>query len=110
MRGLSQATTLKILENLKKFAEPLGLLQIPSKEWKFGIIKAAVGRASGSSPVIGFSDIIEPKSDWIEEKIRLRKEARDNKDFAAADQIRKDLAEQGIILEDRPDGTTRWKR
>ncbi|MBA3612701.1 MAG: hypothetical protein H0W49_07255 [Nitrospirales bacterium] len=49
-------------------------------------------------------------SEWIEEKIRVRNEARAQKDFSTADTIRKELAEQGIILEDRPDGTTRWKR
>ena len=46
----------------------------------------------------------------VEEKISVREEARAKKDFAAADTIRKELAEQGVILEDRPDGTTRWKR
>jgi cysteinyl-tRNA synthetase len=44
------------------------------------------------------------------QKIELRNEARAKKDFATADKIRKELVEQGIILEDRPDGTTRWKR
>jgi cysteinyl-tRNA synthetase len=37
--------------------------------------------------------------------IELRTEARANKDFARADRIRNRLAELGIILEDRPDGT-----
>jgi cysteinyl-tRNA synthetase len=46
----------------------------------------------------------------IETAILRRNEARANRDFSAADQIRKELAEQGIILEDRPDGTTRVKR
>ncbi len=46
----------------------------------------------------------------IEAQIALRLEARKAKDFAAADNIRDTLAENGIILEDRPDGTTDWRR
>ena len=37
--------------------------------------------------------------------IELRAAARKNKDFATADKIRKDLADFGITLEDRPHGT-----
>ena len=37
--------------------------------------------------------------------IELRAESRKKKDFATADQIRKRLAEIGVVLEDRPGGT-----
>ena len=47
--------------------------------------------------------------DEIEALIVARKEARERRDFAAADGIRDQLAEQGIVLLDSPDGTT-WKR
>ena len=46
----------------------------------------------------------------IEAQIALRLEARNAKDFGTADNIRDALAENGIILEDRPDGTTDWRR
>ena len=46
----------------------------------------------------------------IETQIALRLEARKAKDFAVADNIRDALAENGIILEDRPDGSTDWRR
>lgn len=45
----------------------------------------------------------------IEGLIEERKQARANKDFARADEIRDDLAARGIILEDGAGGTT-WKR
>ena len=45
----------------------------------------------------------------IEAKIAERQEARRKKDFARADAIRDELARQGIILEDTPQGV-RWKR
>ncbi len=41
-------------------------------------------------------------------RIRQRQEAREGKDWAAADRIRKELEEQGIILEDKKNGTG-WK-
>jgi cysteinyl-tRNA synthetase len=45
----------------------------------------------------------------IERLIEERRAARARRDFAAADAVRKDLAERGILLEDYAGGT-RWKR
>ncbi|MFZ4380009.1 MAG: cysteine--tRNA ligase [Polynucleobacter sp.] len=46
----------------------------------------------------------------IEEKIAARVAAKQLKDFAQADLIRKDLLDQGIVLEDKPGGITEWRR
>ena len=45
----------------------------------------------------------------ISKKIDGRNQARDNKDFQKADQIRDELAAQGILLDDSSDGTS-WKK
>ena len=45
----------------------------------------------------------------IDAKIKQRDDARSNKDFALSDQIRDELAELGIILEDSANGTS-WRR
>ncbi|MGE0609255.1 MAG: DALR domain-containing protein, partial [Pirellulales bacterium] len=37
--------------------------------------------------------------------IEIRADARQSKNFATADKVRKSLAEFGVVLEDRPDGT-----
>jgi cysteinyl-tRNA synthetase len=44
----------------------------------------------------------------IEELLASRKQARAAKDFARADEIRKQLAEKGVALEDEPGGVTSW--
>lgn len=46
---------------------------------------------------------------WIVEKIAEREAARSRKDWAAADRIRQELLDQGIVLEDKA-GKTTWRR
>jgi cysteinyl-tRNA synthetase len=45
----------------------------------------------------------------IQALIDERQEARRRRDFGRADEIRRELADRGIILEDTKDGV-RWKR
>ena len=61
-------------------------------------------------------DVLKPSSTTdglsdadIEAKVAERNAAKKSKDFARADQVRKDLAAQGVILEDTKEGV-RWKR
>jgi cysteinyl-tRNA synthetase len=72
---------------LKASAALLGLLQSSANEWFRG------GVDEGA----------------IEARIAKRAEAKKNRDFATADRIRAELSAEGIILEDRPGGTT-WRR
>ncbi len=51
---------------------------------------------------------IDLSEDELQQKIDERQKARENKDWGAADNVRNELAEQGIILEDKKDGTA-WK-
>jgi len=54
----------------------------------------------------GTSDI---DKEYIETSIQSRIDARANKDFAKADEIRDDLASKGIIIEDTA-GKTEWRK
>ncbi|HET8721590.1 MAG TPA: cysteine--tRNA ligase, partial [Nitrospira sp.] len=93
-RGLSTAARQRALQRFRKLGEVLALFQL--EEWDYGI------KTDTRSP--------ELQDSVIEAKIAERNEARKRKDFAKADEIRASLAAQGIIIEDKPDGTSRWKR
>ena len=46
---------------------------------------------------------------FIEELIKNRSIAKNNKDYLLADKIRKDLKNLGINLIDKPNGVTEWE-
>ena len=93
-RGLSTAARQQALQQFRTLGTVLALFQL--EEWDYGM-KADTGS-------------YELQDSVIEAKISERNEARKRKDFAKADEIRKSLAAQGIIIEDKPNGTSRWKR
>jgi cysteinyl-tRNA synthetase len=51
-----------------------------------------------------------PDDAEIDRLVAERNAAKKKRDFAAADRIRKELADRGIVIEDAKDGTVRWKR
>ena len=52
------------------------------------------------------TEVTSDKDSYIKEMIEKRKEAKANKDFATADQIREKLLSEGIVLKDTREGTT----
>lgn len=48
-------------------------------------------------------------SNWIEKLLAERKEAKAQKNWGRADEIRNELTAKNIVLKDNPDGTTSWK-
>jgi cysteinyl-tRNA synthetase len=75
---------------LRKSGEVLGLLQQNAEAWFKG------NSTEDDSAIVT--------------QIQARLEARKAKNWAESDRIRDALKAQGIILEDRPDGTTDWRR
>ncbi len=100
--GLSQKACKELHLAFKKYGEVLRMFQLPPSAWEFG------PRAGGPTPSGGPGDSLSDEQ--VDRLLAERSAARRKKDFARADEIRKQLSQQGIILEDRPDGTTRWKR
>ena len=92
VKAINTASTpeIKIAQQaqLKAAANLIGLLQQSPESWFKG-----AGDDAG-----------------IQEKIDARISAKKAKNWAEADRIRKELADAGILLEDKPDGTTDWRR
>ena len=87
------AQALALAKLLKDLAQPLNILQLNPTDF----LQAKVGETTGLS------------DSEIEAFIEARKQAKADKDFAKADQIRSELKSQGIELEDGKNGTT-WRR
>jgi cysteinyl-tRNA synthetase len=68
----------------------------------------AIGKFDSVLGIFG-KDVREMLDSDIEQLIEERQEARRQRNFARSDEIRDELAEKGIILEDTKEGV-RWKR
>ncbi len=88
---------------LKYMGKILGILQQEPDEWFKGNSTAALGADNDANAVLLTNSSIELL-------ILDRNEAKKAKDWKKADYIRNNLKSHGIILEDRPDGTTDWRR
>jgi cysteinyl-tRNA synthetase len=88
-RELNKTKSPVLAATLKSLASVLGLLQDNSETFLKG----------------GNDDDAE-----IETQIQARIDAKKAKNWTLADQIRDDLKAKNVILEDSPDGSTRWRK
>jgi cysteinyl-tRNA synthetase len=88
----------------------LGLLQQPPEAWLKMKRELKLNVETGHYAITGGKVELKTTNPKIDKLVQERNEARKAKDFARADKIRADLAAEGIILEDRSDGTTEWRR
>jgi cysteinyl-tRNA synthetase len=85
-----------LARQLKALAAVLGLLQREPRAF----LQDVPGRAGDAG--LSAAD--------IEAKIAARVAAKQSKNYAEADRIRGELLEAGIALEDKPGGSTEWRR
>ena len=81
-----------LMAELAGLADILGLLQQDPEQW-FTV-------ARGDDQLT---------AEQIEEQIQARQQAKQDRDFAKADQIRQQLLDAGVVLEDSREGT-QWRR
>ncbi len=100
-----------IAAELRVLAGVLGVAQLPAEQWARLRTPAVDGEPDESNTAPGAGTAPGRLDDAaIEALIGNRLEARKTRAFKEADRIRDELAAQGVILEDRPDGRTEWRR
>ncbi len=100
-KACALAATLKYLGGL------LGILQddpdaFLKRDVTISLAGQSISAQSGNTSTLS--------EEIIEGQIQARLAAKKAKNWAFADQIRNELKQQGVILEDAPDGTTSWRR
>ena len=95
--------------SLKQLAGLLGLLQMSPDDFLQGKSYSMNGSIHATSTTSSTMKCTSA-NEYIEEQIQARLDAKKAKNWALADQIRNELKQQGVILEDAPNGTTSWRR
>jgi cysteinyl-tRNA synthetase len=106
---LGAGNAAEILEALREFDSVFAVLEDRDGEWtRFALDWAErEGRLDEVSPELRAQNALSEEQ--IQALVDERTQAKKSRNFARADQIRNELAEKGILLEDSKDGV-RWRR
>ncbi|HEX4647639.1 MAG TPA: cysteine--tRNA ligase [Steroidobacteraceae bacterium] len=97
----------RLAAELKALAGVVGLLGVEPGQW-FRLSKRGPGAGPAGAGSGGGATVLSDAE--IEARIAARAAARRDRNFAEADRLRNELAAAGVLLEDKPDGTTIWRR
>jgi cysteinyl-tRNA synthetase len=118
-KGFSSEGRKNARQEFRLLGNVLGLFQLEKWQFNPSLPCAGTNIASGTSQSSqaksaasgGQLRSIATLSDSeVETRIAERFDAKKRKDFKRADAIREELKSLGITIEDKPDGTSRWKR
>jgi cysteinyl-tRNA synthetase len=102
---ISQADALALKSFVIEIDEKIFMIEPTSVYLKVDSAKIALT----SDNVVLKADVSDKLDSAIQKKVEERQKARAERNFKLADEIRKELLDQGILLEDTKDGV-RWKR
>lgn len=108
--GLSTEGRKRALQVFRALGTVMGIFQL--ERWDFNV-RVEPGPARIVMTTFDPTVTVERKqltAAEIDSKVAERVEAKKRKDFTRADEIRAELKSWGITVEDKPDGTSRWKR
>ncbi len=105
-QGMSRRTASSMRKTFLQYGKMLGLLQVA--DWKSSPLRISAADDVGVADQTGAA--VTLGAETIKRLVNEREEARKAREWARADEIREQLARGGVILEDRPDGTTRIRR
>ncbi len=95
---LSHESLATVHRTIKFVQESMGLINASPEN-----VLSSLSRLDHDSAAAGVDGV------WIENLIEERKTAKAQKNWKLADEIRKELNAQNIVLKDNPDGSTSWK-
>ena len=90
----------ELVTMFRELSGVLGICQLDSEQW-FRLAAPGQGTATNDA---AWDDAA------IANGIAARLAARKSRNFKEADRLRDEMTQAGILLEDRPDGTTLWRR
>jgi cysteinyl-tRNA synthetase len=104
---IATAILFELANEINKTKSPLLSRQLQSLGLILGLLENnpedfLKGRTNTSS--------LSLSEDEIDHLIQARKQAKQNKNFTESDRIRAELAAQGVLLEDKANGITEWRR
>ncbi|MBX3318819.1 MAG: cysteine--tRNA ligase [Nitrospira sp.] len=100
--GLSNEGRKSARQVFRVLGAVMGLFQLERWDFNVGIESKPARTVAAAKQQMTDAD--------INSKVTERVEAKKKKDFQRADAIRAELKSLGITVEDKPDGTSRWKR
>jgi len=106
---LNKSRSEKDAKLLKSLGGILGLLQGDPIAFLQGRVTGQ-GKLTSESATVHGTGTVSHTPESIEKLISARTAARNARNFAEADRIRKELLDAGIVLEDSPERQTTWRR